>query len=495
MLHSLWIGVQTACSPLSLVFTVIGVAVGILGGAMPGINASITTALLLPFTYNLSPGHALMMLVGVYIGVNYGGSIPAILIGTPGTPSAGATLLDGYPMRQKGRASEALNVALTSSTIGNLVSGVILVAVALPLAKAALKFGFAEYFALGVLGLTLIAGLTEKNVIKGLLAAGLGLLLSTVGADEFLGKPRFAFGSINLAQGLDLVPVMMGLFALAMMIQDFWEPPELEEGKENIKLGLLPKGVLKKIFPISIGCGVLGTFIGALPGAGAAVASFIAYNQAKTMSKTPEIYGTGCAEGVAASESSNNGVTGGALIPMLGLGIPGSGTTAVILSAMVIHGVTPGPNLFISKPEIPYGIFIAVFTGTVFMYILGLFYTRAFLKIIMLPQEILNTAIVAIVLTGAYAVQRDIFDLCVVFIMGIFGFFLRRCKVPISPIVLGLVLGGTVERSMRRALTVSNGNWGTFFTRPLSAILLVLAVVMLVFTIYRSNKPQKKAAV
>lgn len=492
MLQSLWIGIQTACSPMALLCTALGVAVGILGGAMPGINASITTALLLPFTYSMEPTEALMLLVGVYIGVNYGGSIPAILIGTPGTPSAGATLLDGHPMRLQGKASLALNVSLTASTIGNLVSGVILVAVALPIAKAALRFGPAEYFSLGVLGLTLIAGLTEKNVIKGIFAASLGLFLSTVGADEFLGRPRFAFGSIDLAQGIDLVPAMMGLFAMGMMIKDFWKPQELDSSKERIKLSMLPFKVFKKIFPISLFSGTLGTFIGALPGAGASVASFICYNQVKSMSKEPEKFGTGCVEGVAAAESSNNGVTGGALIPMLGLGIPGSGTTAIILSAMVIHGIVPGPNLFISKPEIPYGLFIAVFTGTVFMYLLGLLYTRMFLKVIMLPQKILNTAIVAIVLTGAYAVQRDTFDLWVVFVLGVASFFLRRVKVPITPLVLGLVLGATVERSMRRALTLSDGRWSTFMTRPLSAVLLSGAVFMLVWTIYRSHKFAKK---
>jgi putative tricarboxylic transport membrane protein len=486
--QSLLIGIQTAISPIALLATAMGVAMGILGGAMPGINASITTALLLPFTYSLEPTPALMLLVGVYIGVNYGGSIPAILIGTPGTPSAGATLLDGFPMRQQGRASQALNVSLTASTIGNFVSGIILVAVALPIAKAALKFGPAEYFCLGVLGLTLIAGLTEKHVIKGIFAACLGLFLSTVGADEFLGRPRFAFGSMDLAQGVDLVPAMMGLFAMGMMIKDFYRPEELDDHGAEIKLAPLAIKDLQKIFPISIFSGVLGTFIGALPGAGASVASYIAYNQVKTMSRTPEIYGTGCIQGVAAAEASNNGVTGGALIPMLGLGIPGSGTTAIILSAMVIHGIVPGPNLFIQKPEIPYGLFIAVFTGTVFMYLLGLLYTRMFLKVIMLPQKILNTAIVAIVLTGAYAVQRDTFDLWVVFALGILSFFFRSAKVPATPMVLGLVLGATVERNLRRALTLSQGSWGTFFTRPISAVLLVGAIFMLIWTIYRSFK-------
>lgn len=491
-MQSLLIGIKTAISPIALLSTAIGVAVGILGGAMPGINASITTALLLPFTYSLEPTQALMLLVGVYIGVNYGGSIPAILIGTPGTPSAGATLIDGFPMRQQGKASQALNVSLTASTIGNFVSGIILIAVALPIAKAALKFGPAEYFCLGVLGLTLIAGLTEKNVIKGIFAACLGLFLSTVGADEFLGRPRFAFGSMDLAQGIDLVPAMMGLFAMGMMIKDFYKPEELDDHNTEIKLSPLSLRDLKTIFPISIFSGILGTFIGALPGAGASVASFIAYNQVKTMSKTPEKYGTGCIEGVAAAEASNNGVTGGALIPMLGLGIPGSGTTAIILSAMVIHGIVPGPNLFIQKPEIPYGLFIAVFTGTVFMYLLGLLYTKMFLKVIMLPQKILNTAIVAIVLTGAYAVQRDTFDLWVVFALGIISFFFRRAKVPTTPMVLGLVLGATVERSLRRALTLSQGSWSTFFTRPISAVLLLAAIFMLIWTIYRSYNTNKK---
>ncbi len=488
------IGVQAACSLSSLFFIAVGVAAGILGGAMPGINASITTALLLPFTYRMGPTQALMLLVGVYIGVQYGGSIPAILIGTPGTPSAGATLLDGYPLRQQGKAGTALYTALSASTIGNLISGIVLILVALPVAKMALSFGPAEYFSLGVLGLTLIAGLTEKNVVKGILAGALGLFLSTIGIDQFLGMPRFAFGSLDLAQGIDLVPAMMGLFAMGMMLQDFFKPVHLDSVNEKIKLTPLSGKEFKQILPTSAFSGLLGTVIGALPGAGAAIASYIAYNQVKQFSKHPEKFGTGCIEGIAASEASNNGVTGGALIPMLGLGIPGSGTTAVILSALVIHGVRPGPNLFISQPEIPYGIFIAVFIGTFFMFVFGLLYTRMFVKIVMLPQPLLNAAIIAIVLTGAYAVDRDIFNLYLVLGLGVISFILRQFKVPITPMVLGMVLGEIVEASMRRALAISLGDWSTFFTRPISAGLMILALVMLVWTLYRSYRtpPAKK---
>lgn len=493
-MHNFIIGLQTAFAWQSLLFIAIGVAAGILGGAMPGINASVSTALLLPFTYGLEPTHALMLLVGVYIGVQYGGSIPAILIGTPGTPSAGATMFDGYPLRQQGKAGLALNVSLTASTIGNFVSGLILILVALPIAKMALSFGPAEYFSLGVLGLTLIAGLTEKNVTKGLLAGALGLLVSTVGLDQFMGTPRFTFGSLDLAQGIDLVPGMMGLFAMGMMLQDFFRPIHLDEVEEKIKLTRLSGGVFKRILPVSLFSGTLGTIIGALPGAGAAIASYIAYNQVKQFSKNGNDFGTGCVEGVAASEASNNGVTGGALIPMLGLGIPGSGTTAVILGAMIIHGVRPGPNLFISQPEIPYGIFIAIFIGTVFMYLLGLLYTRLFVKIVTLPQPLLNAGIIAIVLTGAYAVEMDIFNLYIVLALGVVSFILKQFKVPITPMVLGMVLGAIVEQSMRRAVTIAKGDWSTFVTRPISAGLLIAAVVMLAWTLYRSYRtpPAKK---
>lgn len=492
MIEGLLIGFQVTFTLESILFIMMGVAVGILGGAMPGINSSITCALLLPFTYGMNPAQALMLLMGVYVGVEYGGAIPAILIGTPGTPSAGATLLDGFPLRQQGKAGLALSVSLYSSVIGNLICAVILILFAVPVAMAALRFGPAEYFSLGVLGLTMIAGLTEGNIPKAFLSGALGLLLSTVGVDEFLGMPRFAFGSLELGQGIEVVPVMMGIFAMGMMMHDFYKPFRMDQIKEDIKMKGLTKAEFKKILPTSLWAGLLGTVVGALPGAGATVASYLAYNQSKQMSKHPEEYGKGCLEGIAASESANNGVTGGALIPMLGLGIPGSGTAAVMLAAMIIHGIRPGPNLFLNNPEIPYGLFVAMPLATLFMFIFGKFYTRLFVKVIKLPQTMLNAAIVAIVLTGSYAVQRNIFDVYLVLALGFLGFLMRRCKIPTTPMVLGMVLGGIVERSMRRAMSLSQGDWTVFFTRPISGAMLALAIVMLVWSLYRVFRQKKK---
>lgn len=492
MIEGLIIGAHATFTPFSIMFIALGVAVGILGGAMPGINAAITCALLLPFTYGMRPSQALMLLIGVYVGVEYGGSIPAILIGTPGTPAAGATLIDGFPLRQKGKAGLALTVALYSSTIGNLICGIILILCAVPVAMAALSFGPAEYCALGVMGLTMIAGLAEDNIPKAFLAGLLGLLLSTVGMDEFLGMPRYAFGSLELGQGLDVVPVMMGIFAMGMMMQDFYKPFRMDNIQEDIRLRRLTKAEFKQIFPIAIMGGLLGTGIGALPGAGATVASYVSYNQAKQMSKHSEEFGTGRLEGVAASESANNGCTGGALIPLLGLGIPGSGSTAVMLGALIIHGIRPGPNLFISNPEIPYGIFVALPIATACMFLFGLLYTRLFVHVIKLPQTILNVAIIAIVLTGSYAVERDIFDVYLVLVLGFVGFLMRRCKIPTTPMVLGMVLGSIVERSMRRALALSQGDWTTFITRPISAAMLVFSVAMLAWSLYKIFRQKKK---
>jgi len=506
LIDSIITGMQTAFLPVSLLFTALGVAIGILGGAMPGINGAITTALVLPFTFHMEPEQALMLLLGIYIGVQYGGSIPAILIGTPGTPAAGATLIDGFPLRQQGKAGLALYTSLVSSSIGTIISGFVLILIALPLAKAALSFGPAEYFALGVLGLTMIVSLSEENIFKGLFAGALGLLLSTVGMDEFLGVSRFGFGLVDLASGIDPVPAMMGFFALGQMFMDFWKPPQLESVEGKVKMKRFEKGVFRRLLPTTIFSGIIGVIIGALPGTGASVASFVAYNQVKQMSKNSHEFGSGRLEGVAASEAANNGVTGGALIPMLGLGIPGSGTTAVMLSALIIHGVTPGPNLFISNPEIPYSMFITVFSATLFMFLFGLLYTRLFLRIVLLPQSILNSTIVLIVLTGAYAVERDVFDIILVLLFGFISYLLRRCKIPITPIILGLVLGGTVERSMRRALIISHGSWSTFFIRPISCIMFILAALTLVAIIWKTyikkgsstgsaNKDEKTAKV
>ncbi|HWQ79090.1 MAG TPA: tripartite tricarboxylate transporter permease [Anaerovoracaceae bacterium] len=491
-MEGMLVGLSTTFTPWSFVFIMIGVAVGILGGAMPGINSSITCALMLPFTYGMGPAQAIMMLVGIYVGVEYGGAIPAILIGTPGTPAAGATLIDGYPLRQKGQAGLALSVSLYSSVIGNVICAIVLILVALPVAMAALKFGPAEYFAVGMLGLTMIAGLTEDNIPKAFLSGALGLLVSTIGMDEFLGTPRFSFGSLDLGAGIDVVPVMMGLFAMSMMVNDFYDPFRMDDIKEKVKMKWLTKDEWKQIAPTSIWAGFLGTAIGALPGAGATVSSYLAYNQSKQMSKHPEEYGKGCLKGVAASESANNGCTGGALIPMLGLGIPGSGSTAVMLGALMIHGIHPGPALFISQPEVPYGVFVAVPIATFFMWLFGMLYTRLFVNVIKLPQQMLNVAIIAIVLTGTYAVERDIFNVYIVIVLGVIGFLMKRCKIPVAPMVLGVVLGTIVERNMRRALALSMGDWTTFFTRPISGVMMALCVVMLVWSLYKTFSQRKK---
>jgi putative tricarboxylic transport membrane protein len=485
-MHNFMLGLQTALLPMSILYIALGVGVGILGGAMPGINGAITTSLLLPFTFTMRPEEALMMLVGTYVGVEYGGSIPAILIGTPGTAAAGATLLDGFPMRQQGKAGLALFTSLTSSTIGTMVSGMVLLLVALPLARAALSFGSAEYFGLAVLGLTMIVSLSEQHVFKGIMAGAFGMLISTVGMDEFLGIPRFAFGNNDLAAGIDTVPVMMGVFAMGMMLLDFWKPPVLDNMQEKVRMTRMSRKSFIHLLPVNLFAGLIGVSIGALPGTGSAVATYVSYNQIKQMSKKRDEFGTGIMEGVAASEAANNGCTGGALIPMLGLGIPGSGTTAVMLGALTLHGITAGPNLFISNPKIPYSIFVAIFMAAIIMFFFGLIYTRLFLKVILMPQYLLNTCIVLIVLTGAYAVERNQYQLIIVLCAGVISYFLRRCKVPITPVVLGLILGYTVERSMRRALMLAKGAWSTFLPRPIRCIMLVVAAITLGSIIWRN---------
>jgi putative tricarboxylic transport membrane protein len=496
-IENLAFGATIAFQPVSLLVIAVGIVVGIIGGALPGINAAITTSLVLPFTFTMPAPQAIMLLTGVYIGVQVGDTIPTILIGVPGTASTGATLIDGYPMMLQGRGGLALSVTLYASFIGQMISAIILIIVARPLAMAALNFGPAEYFALAILGLTMISGLAEENIPKAFMGGFFGMFLATVGRDEFMGLARFTLGNRQLAGGIFLIAAMMGLFALGMMMTEFYKPTRTEgkgpsEDALQTKVRPLSKDEFKEILPTTIGCGLLGTFLGILPGAGASIASFIAYSQAKQFSKNREQFGKGAVQGVAACESANSAVTGGAMVPMLGLGVPGSGTTAVILTALIIHGIRPGPQIFITNPEIPFSLFVAIPIGAVYILIFGYLCMNLFAQIVRLPQTMFNIAIVAFVLTGAYSVQRDMYHLYLVFALGIVGFLARRVKMPIPPIVLGLVLGGIAESNFRRALALSQGDWTTFFTRPISGSMLVFCVICLLFPLVRNYHFKKK---
>src|SRR3990170_7444737 len=446
-----------------------------------------------PFSFGMKPAVALMMLAGVYIGAMYGGSMTAILIRTPGTPGAAATVIDGYELHKKGLSGKALGVSLITGTIGGVVSVFILVAFAVPLSQLALIFGPPEYFALGVFGLALISSFVGRDLLKGAISGLLGLILATSGTDPFSGTPRFAFGGINLRTGVEIVAGMIGLFAVSEMFHQIAESEAWATIKGKFSTDL-PTWIeiikLKTAMLVGI---VMGTIEGLLPGGGGAIAAFISYNEAKRWSKHPEEFGHGSFEGVAAPETANNVVTGTAMIPLLTFGIPGSNSAAVMLAAMLLHGVQPGPALFERTPQIVYGLFVGMFVANFMMLGLGLLALRPSIAIVNIKRPLLLASILALVLVGAYSISNRMFEVWIVLITGVIGYGMRRYGFNILAMVLGLVLGFMVEANLRRSLLISLGNPWVFFTRPISALLLAFAVITLLWPIIRQVREDRRA--
>jgi putative tricarboxylic transport membrane protein len=464
-----------------------GVAWGIVGGALPGISPSIAMALLLPFTVGLDPVAGIVMLASVYVGAEYGGSIPAILIRTPGTNAAAATVIDGFEMNRAGRGGEALGISLMSGLVGGLFGLLILVLAAAPLAQVALAFTPPAYFALGILGLSAIAGLSGRTLVKGGLAAVLGLMIATVGTDPVSGVPRFTFGSPDLLAGIRPIVVMVGLFAVTELIAQVIEPEWQKPSAHRARLKLPDWRMWKRLArPQAIGA-VIGAFEGATPGAAGSVASFLAYNEAKRWSRRPEEFGKGSPEGVAAPECANNVVTGTALIPLLGLGIPGSNSAAVLMGGLLLHGLAPGPMLFVKTPDVVYGLYAGLLAANVAMVLLGLVILGPCLWLVSRPKHYLMAFILALVVTGVYAIEQSLFDVGVALGVGVVGYGLRYFGVPQLPMVLGVVLGFMVESNYRRSLQLSGGEHAIFVTDPVSLGLLVAALVLLVYSVIRRN--------
>ncbi|MGH2425379.1 MAG: tripartite tricarboxylate transporter permease [bacterium] len=493
MLERFALGAEIAFQPLSLLMMLIGVSWGIIGGALPGISGSIAMALLLPLTFGMNPAVALMMLAGVYIGAMYGGSITAILISTPGTPGAAATVIDGYALHKQGKSGKALGVSLITGTIGGIVSVFILVALAVPLSKIALAFGPPEYFALGVFGLALISSFVGRDLVKGAISAVLGLIIATAGTDPFSGTPRFTFGTIDLLSGVALVAGMIGLFAVSEIFHQISEGVDWERVRGRFTTDLPTLVELWKLrFATGVGI-VMGTIEGLLPGGGGAIAAFISYNEAKRWSKHPEEFGHGSLEGIAAPETANNVVTGTALIPLLTFGIPGSNGAAIMLAAMLLHGVQPGPQLFERTPQIVYGLFVGMLIANVMMLVLGFLALRPSIAIVNVRPPLLYAGILALVLVGAYSISNSMFEVWVVLVTGLIGYGMRRFGFNILAVVLGLVLGFIVEANLRRSLLISLGNPWVFFTRPISGLLLLFALFTLLWPIVRQVRDDRRA--
>ena len=485
MLLLLWNGLCATFSFAIFPFLVIGVTGGIVIGALPGLTATMGVAVLLPFTFGMEATRALVMLCGISIGAIYGGSISAILLKTPGTPAAAATVLDGYELARKGEAAKALSVSAIASFVGGMVSTVMLITISPVLASFALRFGAPEYFALAVFGLSIIASISGKSPVKGLLAGMFGLLISTVGLDPVTSYPRFTFGQINLYNGFAIIPVLIGLFALA---EAFVQMEKIFEKAQAIdtrfKHGMVSLKETISLLPLMIKSALIGTFIGAIPGAGADIAAFVTYNEARRSSKRGNEFGTGCIEGVAAPEAGNNGVTGGAMVPLLTLGVPGDAVTAILLGALIIQGLQPGPLLFTKNADIVYGLFSSLLVGNVLMLLFGLLGVRLFCRVVELPKRIIIPVIVTLSIVGAYSMNNSIFDVWVCIGFGIIGYIMQKVDMPSSPIILAVILGPMAESNLRRAVLMYQGSYSFLWTRPIGVVFLALAALSL-YSSYR----------
>ena len=471
-----------------------GVLWGILGGALPGISPSIAMALLLPFTVGMAPATAIVLLASVYVGAEYGGSIPAILIRTPGTNSASATVLDGYEMARQGKAGEALGISLMSGLYGGLFGLAVLVLATESLARIALAFTPAAYFSLGILGLSVIAGLSGGSLLRGVMAACIGLMLAFVGSDPVSGVPRFTFDSPDLLGGIKPILIMVGLFAVTEMLVQIGEPAWVKAFKSEARLKLPNWAMSKRLAkPQAIGA-VIGTVEGVTPGAGGTIAAFMAYSEARRWSKNPEEFGKGSPEGVAAPEAANNVVTATALVPLLSLGIPGSNSAAILLGGFLIHGLQPGPMLFQKSPEIVWSLYGGLFFANIAMLLIGLVILAPCIWLVNRPKPYLMAFILALVMTGVYAMHQSLFEIGLVLVVGVLGYGMRLLKIPVLPLVLGLVLGSLVESNYRRSLLISSGEHSIFVTDPVSLVLLLLAAALTLYTGWKEFSDRKAAS-
>ena len=480
-------GFAVALTPGNLMWCFIGCFLGTVVGVLPGLGPAATIAMLLPLTFQMDPTSAIIMLSGIYYGAKYGGSTTSILLNVPGESASVVTCLDGYQMARKGRAGAALGIAAIASFVAGTVGVIALMLISPPLAKFALSFSSPEYFALMSLGLAMVVLLAGKSLIKALLAMLVGLWIASMGTDLFTAQSRFTFGQSELLDGVDFVVVAIGIFALGEVLGNM----EMREGSEVLPV---PKG-LRNLLPTLeelkacrfafLNGSVIGFLIGILPGAGSTVASFISYGVEKAVSKHPEKFGTGVPEGVAAPEGANNSETGGALVPMLTLGIPGSSTTAILLAALILWGLKPGPLMIQDNPSLFWGLVASMYVGNVMLLILNIPLIPLFAQILKLPVALLYPVIFGISIVGVYSVSGSLFDVWMLSAFGLLGYAMRKLEYPSAPLILGLVLGDSMERALRQSLMMSSGDLGILVSRPISAVMLALAVLILLLPVFK----------
>lgn len=490
-------GFSQIMEPQILLLCLAGVILGIFFGASPGMTSSMGIALILPVTYGMDIIHGMSILLGIYIGSISGGLITAILINIPGTPASVATTFDGHPMAERGDGGRAIRVGTLYSLIGGMISLVVLFAISPVLAKWALKFSYEEYFAIGILSLTLIASLSGKSLVKGMLSAMIGIIFTTVGMAPVDTARRFTLGIHDLDGGFKLLPLMIGVYAVMEVIKaaDASEQEKMEIKKYKSKgLGVSWKEFCEQFKNMLISA-LIGTGIGILPGLGAAVSNLIAYSVSKNMSKHPEEYGTGCIDGIIASETANNAVSGGAMIPLLTMGIPGDAGTAMLLAAFMLHGITPGPLLFQSHGNVIYAMFAILIVANIMMFVVQLYGLPGFLKLLMIPRNILLPIVMVLASVGAFAMNNRIFDIWSIFLFALVGYGLSKFDFPPAPIVLGFVLGPIIELNFRRGMMSSYGNFAAFFKRTIAGTVLVLTILILMYQIVSGIRKSRRKTV
>ena len=500
MLESLATGAAAVCNPLGILLILLCTAAGIIFGSIPGLSATMAIALFLPVSYGMTPLMGMTMLVSVYIGGVSGGLISAILLKMPGTPSSVATCFDGYPLTQKGQGIKALGVGVFFSFLGTLFSIVALIAIAPNLATLALKFGDFEYFSIAVFSLTMIASLSSGSMVKGLLSGFLGVLLTTVGMAPIDAAARFTFGSTQMGAGLDILPVLIGMFALS----EIMVTAETSAKKDRTQIvQVSTRGVKGFGFSVAEGLGqwwnalrsaLIGLAIGILPGLGGSTSNLIAYTVAKNQSSYPEKFGTGIIDGVVATETSNNASVGGAMIPLLTLGIPGDMATAMLLGGLMIHGLQPGPLLFTSDLDVVGAVMVSYFLANIVMCVMELGLMKVFVRAVNIPFSYLFPAILMFCVLGTFALNNRTFDLWILIVCGILAYVLTELGVDMAPVILGYILGPLVEKYFRMAMTAELGNFGGILQRPIAVVCLIVAILFLVLPLFSKKLRDRKNA-
>ncbi|PVH27252.1 tripartite tricarboxylate transporter permease [Pararhodobacter oceanensis] len=468
---------EYSTSPFMLGLALTGVGIGIVLGALPGVSSTMALAILLPVSFGLEPGAAMLFLITVFVSSVYGGSISAILINIPGTPGAIVTQFDGYPMAQKGKAGHALSYALLSSTAGGLIGLTLLITLSPAVAQAAMSFRSPEFAMATVFGLVLLSFASGSSTFRGILVAAVGVILGMVGFDPLTDIGRFDFDTRALQSGIELVPVTVGIFGLAEVLRNLADgrqslPPVPHIGRIFPSLG----EIINQWKPVARG-GVIGTFVGAIPAAGSAIAVALTYAQEKRLSRTPDNFGKGEPAGISGPESANSASVGGSLVPMMTLGIPGDPVTAVLMGALLIHGLRPGPMLFVNNPGFVAGVYVAVFIGVILTLVVGFGLMRVVAQIMRIPRALLFCTIAILCMVGAFAIRNSLTDVYVMLFFGVLGYIMFLLRLPPAPLVFGLILGPILEENLRRTLILSRGSWTVFIERPISLALIIMSLI------------------